>query len=150
LEAVGIEVYSNRAARLEKNGPGFWLAGVEDQLALRRSMRWKRPLTKGLDDLGGTMAQIGDDAPVILMAHEPDIFPAVPQRVSLTLSGHTHGGQVRIFGWSPYSPSRYGDRYVYGHIVEESRHIIVSGGLGCSIAPVRFGVPPEILVIDLG
>ena len=150
LEAAGIEVYSNRAARVEKGGQGFWLAGVEDQLALRRSMRWKRPVTKGLDDLGGTLAQVGDDAPVILMAHEPDIFPAVPQRVSLTLSGHTHGGQVRIFGWSPYSPSRYGDRYVYGHIVEEERHIIVSGGLGCSIAPVRFGVPPEILVIDLG
>lgn len=150
LSAVGIEVYSNRATCLEKDGQRFWLAGVEDQLALRRSMRWKRPFTKGLDDLGGTMTQVSDDAPVILLAHEPDIFPAVPERVSLTLSGHTHGGQVRIFGWSPYSPSRYGDRYVYGHIVEEERHIIVSGGLGCSIAPVRLGVPPEIVVIDVG
>ncbi|MGV1755608.1 metallophosphoesterase [Rhizobium sp. A22-96] len=150
LAGAGIEVYSNRSARLEKDGQGFWIAGVEDQLALRRSMRWKRPFTKGLDDLGGTLAQVTDDAPVILLAHEPDIFPSVPQRVSLTLSGHTHGGQVRVFGWSPYSPSRYGDRYVYGHIVEEERHIIVSGGLGCSIAPVRFGVPPEIVVVDVG
>ncbi|QND48146.1 metallophosphoesterase [Rhizobium lusitanum] len=150
LADVGIPVYSNRAARLEKDGHGFWLAGLEDQLALRRSVRWKRPVTKGLDDLNGTLAQINDDAPVILLAHEPDVFPTVPSRVSLTLSGHTHGGQIRILGWSPYLPSRYGDRYLYGHIIEGQRHLIVSGGLGCSVAPVRFGVPPEIVVIDLG
>lgn len=150
LADVGIPVYSNRSARLEKDGHGFWLAGVEDQLALRRSIRWKRQFAKGLDDLEGTLAQVNDEAPVILLAHEPDIFPTVPSRVSLTLSGHTHGGQIRILGWSPYLPSRYGDRYVYGHIVEEDRHIIVSGGLGCSVAPVRVGVPPEIVVIDLG
>jgi len=150
LTSVGIEVYSNRSARLEKDGRAFWLAGLEDQLALRRSIRWKRPFTQGLHDLRGTLAQITDEAPVILLAHEPDVFPDVPSRVSLTLSGHTHGGQVRVFGWSPYSPSRYGDRYVYGHIIEEERHIIVSGGLGCSIMPVRLGVPPEIVVIDVG
>jgi predicted MPP superfamily phosphohydrolase len=74
----------------------------------------------------------------------------VPQRVSLTLSGHTHGGQFRLFGRSPVVPSRFGNRYAYGHIVEGGRKIIISGGLGCSIAPVRFGVPPEIVVIDLG
>jgi len=150
LADVGIPVYSNRSSRLEKDGHGFWLAGVEDQLALRSSVRWKRQFAKGLDDLEGTLAQVNDDAPIILLAHEPDIFPTVPSRVSLTLSGHTHGGQIRVLGWSPYLPSRYGDRYVYGHIVEEDRHIIVSGGLGCSIAPVRVGVPPEIVVIDLG
>nr|WP_153365864.1 metallophosphoesterase [Rhizobium sp. ICMP 5592] len=150
LADVGIPVYSNRAVRLEKDGQGFWLAGLEDQLALRRSVRWRRPVTTGLDDLDGTLAQVNDAAPIILLAHEPDIFPTVPSRVSVTLSGHTHGGQVRILGWSPYLPSRYGDRYVYGHIIEERRHLVVSGGLGCSVAPVRFGVPPEIVVVDLG
>ncbi|MDE1992041.1 MAG: metallophosphoesterase [Rhizobiaceae bacterium] len=150
LAEVGIPVYSNRSVRLEKDGKGFWLAGLEDQLALRSSRRWNRQYTIGLADLKDTMAQVDDDAPVILLAHEPDIFPEVPSRVSLTLSGHTHGGQVRILGWSPYLPSRYGDRYIYGHIVEESRHLIVSGGLGCSVAPIRFGSPPEIVVIDLG
>jgi predicted MPP superfamily phosphohydrolase len=147
---VGIPVYSNRAARLEKDGHGFWLAGLEDQLALLPGRKWGRSQMQGLDDLGGTLAQVSDDAPVILLAHEPDIFPRVPERVSLTLSGHTHGGQIRLFGYSPVVPSRYGDRYAYGHIVENGRNIIVSGGLGCSIAPIRFGVPPEILVIDLG
>lgn len=147
---VGIPVYGNRAVRLEKDGRGFWLAGLEDQLALLPGRKWGRTQMLGLDDIEGTMAQITDDAPVILLAHEPDIFPRVPERVSLTLSGHTHGGQIRFLGRSPIVPSRYGNRYAYGHIVEEERNIIVSGGLGCSIAPVRFGVPPEIVVIDLG
>ncbi|ASY64196.1 proteinPredicted phosphohydrolase [Sinorhizobium sojae CCBAU 05684] len=150
LMGVGIEVHSNRAIRLEKDGFGFWIAGLEDQLALRPGKIWNRRRMAGLDDLDGTLAQVTDEAPVILLAHEPDIFPKVPPRVSLTLSGHTHGGQVRLAGYSPVVPSRFGDRYAYGHIVEEDRNLIVSGGLGCSIAPVRLGVPPEIVVVDLG
>ncbi|MBD0271010.1 MAG: metallophosphoesterase, partial [Acetobacteraceae bacterium] len=68
----------------------------------------------------------------------------------LTLAGHTHGGQVRLFGHSPVVPSRFGNRYAYGHVVEEGRHLIVSGGLGCSVAPIRFGAPPEIVLVELG
>lgn len=150
LQDVGIKVYSNEAVRFEKDGNGFWLAGLEDQRALRAGKKWKRKHLKGLDDLDGTLAQVSDTAPTILLAHEPDIFPKVPSRVALTLSGHTHGGQVRLLGHSPMVPSSYGDRYAYGHIVEDDRSLIVSGGLGCSIAPIRFGVPPEIVVVDLG
>jgi predicted MPP superfamily phosphohydrolase len=84
------------------------------------------------------------------MAHEPDVFPTVPARVSLTLSGHTHGGQIRLFGYSPIVPSRFRNRYAYGHVIEDGRNLIVSGGLGCSIAPIRFGSPPEIVVVELG
>ncbi|HXV32034.1 MAG TPA: metallophosphoesterase [Sinorhizobium sp.] len=148
LASVGINVHSNRSVRLEKDGFGFWLAGLEDQLALRPGKIWSRRHMTGLDDLDGTLAQVSDDAPVILLAHEPDIFARVPARVSLTLSGHTHGGQVRLAGYAPVVPSRFG--YAYGHIVEDDRNLIVSGGLGCSMAPIRFGVPPEIVVIDLG
>ena len=104
----------------------------------------------GLDDLAGTLAQATDDAPIVLMAHEPDIFPDVPDRVALTVCGHTHGGQVRILGYAPYVPSKFGARYIYGHIVEDGRNLIVSGGLGCSGLPVRFGAPPEIVMIELG
>jgi predicted MPP superfamily phosphohydrolase len=141
LETVGIPVLSNRAIKLE----GFWLAGLEDQLALNLG----RGRFQGLDDLPGTLAQIADVEPVILLAHEPDIFPNVPDRVALTLSGHTHGGQVRLFGWSPVVPSRYGNRFAYGHVEEDSRHLVVSGGIGCSIAPIRFGMPPEITLVEL-
>jgi predicted MPP superfamily phosphohydrolase len=83
------------------------------------------------------------------MVHEPDIFPKVPSRVSLTVAGHTHGGQVRFGGYAPIVPSKFGGRYVYGHIVEEGRNLVVSAGLGCSGLPVRFGAPPEIVLIEL-
>lgn len=147
LEAVGLPVYSNRAVRLEKDGLPFWLAGLEDQLALRPRRGNPR---SGLDDLPGTLAQVADDAPILLLAHEPDIFPQVPDRVALTLSGHTHGGQVRLLGYAPLTSSKFGERYAYGHVVENGRNLIVSGGLGCSLAPVRFGSPPEIVVVDVG
>ncbi len=150
LEANGISVYHNRSIRLHKDGQAFWLAGLGDQLALMPARMKGRVKTSGLDNLPGTLAQITDDAPIILMAHEPDIFPKVPGRVSLTLSGHTHGGQVRLFGYSPVVPSIYGNRFAYGHVQEDGRNLIVSGGLGCSMVPVRLGVPPEILLIELG
>jgi uncharacterized protein len=157
LEAVGIPVYENKAVRLVKDGQPFWLAGLGDQWAFwpkdmdyREFVRRGRTSYTGVDDLPGTLAQVADDAPIILMAHEPDIFPKVAKRVSLTLSGHTHGGQLRIFGYSPVVPSRFGNRFAYGHIVEDNRHLIVSGGLGCSSMPVRIGVPPEIVVVELG
>jgi len=140
LRDAGIAVYINEAVRLEKDGRPFWLAGLGDQLASRG---------RGLDDLPGTMAQVADSHPVILMAHEPDIFPDVPARVSLTLSGHTHGGQINILGWAPAVPSRFGTRYIGGHIVENGHHLIVSRGLGCTGLPIRFGSWPEILEIDL-
>jgi uncharacterized protein len=150
LERHGIPVYENDAVRLAKDGRPFWLAGLGDQLAFVPG--WPRPVFhnfRGVDDLPGTLAKVTDDAPVILLAHEPDIFPRVPERVALTLSGHTHGGQVRIFGYSPRVPSRYGNRFAYGHVCESDRHLIVSGGLGCSILPVRIGVPPEIVMVDV-
>jgi predicted MPP superfamily phosphohydrolase len=94
---------------------------------------------------------VSTDDPVILLVHEPDIFTQVPERVSLTLAGHTHGGQVRIPVVPPvWTPSQYGARFAYGHIVERGRHMIVSGGLGCSKVPLRLGMPPEIVRVTLG
>ncbi|WP_170764280.1 metallophosphoesterase [Ruegeria lacuscaerulensis] len=142
FQQQGIKVLSNEAVRLDDLG--IWLAGLEDQLAFRRGGR-----LVGLDDLPGTLEQVTDDAPIVMMAHEPDIFPKVPDNVALTLSGHTHGGQVRLFGWSPVVPSKYGNRYAYGHVREGKRDLVVSGGIGCSILPVRFGVTPEITVIEM-
>ena len=147
---LGLSLLDNRAIRLVKDGRPFWLAGIADQLAIQLP---GHSHFRGFDDLPGTLAQIVDDAPVILMAHEPDIFPQVPDRIALTLSGHTHGGQVRLFGYSPVVPSIYGNRYAYRHVVENDRHLIVSGGLGtvsAGIAPVRLGMPPEIVLIELG
>ena len=144
-----IPVMENDAVLVRRDdGPAFWLIGLGDQLAHRIGYRRFR----GVDDLPGTLAGIPDDGtPVVLLAHEPDIFVDVPSRVSLTLSGHTHGGQVAVpYVGRPVVPSAYGERLAYGHIVEDDRHLIVSGGLGCSMLPVRFGVPPEIVLIEVG
>jgi predicted MPP superfamily phosphohydrolase len=147
--SIGVPVYDNRTVRMEKDGQPFWLAGLADQLEPAYPGKDGEVL-HGLDDLPGTLAQISDDAPIILLAHEPDIFTDVPKRVSLTLSGHTHGGQLRVLGFSPFVPSRYGNRFAYGHVVEEDRHLIVSGGLGCTVLPFRLGSQPEIVVVDVG
>jgi predicted MPP superfamily phosphohydrolase len=147
LGDVKIPILENDAILLGDKGRQFWLAGLGDQEAFRIGPR----RFMGVDDLPLTMSRIKTDDPVLLLAHEPDIFPRVPQRVALTLSGHTHGGQIRVpFIWPAFVPSRYGARYAYGHIVEKDRHLIVSGGLGTSIIPARFGVPPEVLQITLG
>ncbi len=145
----GISVMENDAVLVRPaDGPEVWIAGLGDQLAYRVGYR----RFAGVDDLPGTLARIPEDGrPIILAAHEPDIFPRVSSRVSLTVSGHTHGGQVAlpVLG-RMVVPSAYGQRYAYGHVVEDGRHLIVSGGLGCSMLPVRFGVPPEIVVIEVG
>jgi len=144
--AKGLPILENRVVRLSKCGRPFWLVGLADQWAIPAHNGFV-----GFDDLPGSLAQIGDKAPAILLAHEPDIFPSVPDRVALTICGHTHGGQVALPLLGPLRvPSRYGARYAYGHICENGRHIIVSAGLGMSWIPVRFGVPPEITLIRLG
>ncbi|MPZ58773.1 MAG: metallophosphoesterase [Rhizobiales bacterium] len=147
LDAVGIPVLENDARLLGDAPHRFWLAGLGDQLAYRRG----HGHFEGVDDLPRTLRGITTDDPVILLVHEPDIFTEVPGRVALTLAGHTHGGQIRIpFIWPSYVPSMYGARFAYGHVVEQGRHMVVSGGLGTSKVPARLGVPPEIVHITLG
>lgn len=147
LKSAEIPVLENDAVLLGPAGQRFWVAGIGDQIAFRLGHGRYR----GVDDLPLLLSRIRTGDPVVLMVHEPDIFPRVPQRVALTLAGHTHGGQVRVpYVWPRFVPSRYGARFAYGHIVEDDRHMIVSGGLGTSIVPARLGVPPEVLHITLG
>lgn len=147
LADVSIPLLENDAVLLGRAGQRFWLAGLGDQIAYRLGYGRFR----GVDDLSGTLARIDTEDPVLLLAHEPDIFPKVPARVALTLSGHTHGGQIRVpLLWPHLVPSQYGARFAYGHVVEDGRHLIVSGGLGTSVIPARFGVPPEIVHLTLG
>lgn len=150
LREAGIATYVNEAIRLEKDGHAFWLAGLGDQLGLLPGRAFGRKRMAGLDNLDATLAAITDDAPVVLMAHEPDIFPSVPERVSLTLSGHTHGGQISLFGWRPWAASIGSRRFPAGSFNVDGRQLIVSRGLGCSVVPVRFGSWPEIVLLDLG
>ena len=146
LAAERIRLLENDAVLIGSGRERVWIAGIADQIAIRLGPRRYR----GMDDLPGTLAKVTTPDPVVLLVHEPDIFPKVPDRVALTLAGHTHGGQIRIpLLWEHFVPSIYGARYAYGHIVETNRHMIVSGGLGTSWVPARLGVPPEVVLVEL-
>ncbi len=146
LAHIDMPVMENDAVLLGEPGRRFWLAGLGDQLAYII----EPGVFRGVDDLPGTLKRVTTDDPVILLVHEPDIFTQVPERVALTIAGHTHGGQIRLPLVPPlWTPSEYGERFIYGHVVERNRHMIVSGGLGCSKVPLRLGVPPEVVCIEL-
>jgi len=138
LERNGIRVVEDTAARLNTPAGPLWVAGISD-------------LYTGRHDLKAAMAAVEDDgAPVILLMHNPDLFPQVPDRVTLTLAGHTHGGQVRLpFIGRPVVPSEFGQRFAAGHVIEGGRHLYVSTGVGTSILPVRFRVPPVVAMLTL-
>lgn len=120
-----------------KIGGAFWLAGISDFM-------------EGKHDVALALKSVIDAAPVLAMTHNPDVFPLVPPRVCLTLAGHTHGGQVALpLVGRPIVPSIYRQRYAIGHIQEHGRHLFVTSGVGTSIIPVRFRVPPEVVFLTL-
>lgn len=147
LEDVGIPVLHNTAIQLRTSaGARFWIGGLGDQKAFRIA----RGRYTGADDFERTVSQVrGDTDPFILMAHEPEIFQRTSGRVDLLLSGHTHGGQVHLPFIGPlYTPRRMPKSHLHGHVFDGNRQMIVSGGLGCSRIPLRFLMPPEIVMIE--
>lgn len=143
LEKSPIALLSNRSMLLHHRGTPFWVAGIDSQHA-RKHMR--KP---GFEDPAAAFADVPDGAPVILMAHEPDYFALGDRRPILQVSGHTHGGQANFLGWRPLTPSAHGGRYAWGHIEEDGRHMIVSGGIGYSGVPLRILQPPEITLVTI-
>jgi predicted MPP superfamily phosphohydrolase len=137
LEQNGIKVIDNEVVQLNVRGTSLWLAGLSDL--------WTHP-----PHIEETINKVPEGAPVIALTHNPDIFPRIPQRVPLLLAGHTHGGQVRfpLIGSVVHS-SRLGERYEVGHVFENNHHLFVTTGIGTSIIPVRFGVPPEIVLLTV-
>jgi predicted MPP superfamily phosphohydrolase len=137
LSAEGITVLVNQSLRLTHRNKPFWLVGLDDLM------------TRG-NHLQSTLAAIQDNEPVIVLTHNPDVFPDMPQWVTLTLAGHTHGGQVHLpLVGRPIVPSKFGSRYAYGLVEENQKRLFVTGGVGTSIIPVRFRVKPEIAMLIL-
>jgi predicted MPP superfamily phosphohydrolase len=137
LEDVGIKVLDNEAAQVEINGNTLWFCGLADA--------WT-----GSPDIKGTLAKVPSGAPVIVLTHNPDLFASMPASVSLTLAGHTHGGQVNLpLLGRLVVPSNYGQRYAAGLVEEEGKSLFVTTGIGTSILPVRFRVPPEIAILTI-
>lgn len=140
FQASPVHFYPNTAHDLG----GFWIAGVD-------SMRGPGSPhgDKSRNDLIAATSAIPPDANVILMAHEPDIWAVEQPDVALTVSGHTHGGQIVWGDWRPLTPSKFGSRYAHGLHWKDDRALVVSGGLGYTAVPVRLGVPPEITLVTL-
>lgn len=138
LQGAGLAVLEDEARPLPVDGVALWIAGLAD-------LQEREP------DIDAVLAEVPPGAPVLLLSHNPDVFPQVPARVALTVSGHTHGGQVDLPGLRGRAiPSRFGDRYSRGHVVEGGRHLFVTSGVGTSRLPIRLGRPPEavLLVLD--
>jgi len=137
LATAGIPVLENDALALDARGGRLHVAGIAD-------VRHRRP------DVHRALAGIPAEEPVIVLSHDPDVFPSVPARAALTISGHTHGGQIAIpYVRLPFMPSHHGERFARGHIVEHGRHLVVGTGLGTSGLPIRLFAPPELLVLEL-
>ena len=148
LVQAGVPLLENQSVRLSQAGRPFWLIGLGDLLA-----RVPNPSHgHGAGDLPAAMREVYDDAPAILLVHEPYFFPWVPDRIALTLAGHMHGGQVNlpIIGPPVSLLRRRSSKYVYGEYRQGERRMIVSGGLGTSFAPVRVLRPPEVVMVKLG
>lgn len=135
LREHGVDVLHNRGLRLQRGGASLWLCGVDD-------------LTEGRPDLGAALAGRRDGEPTVLLSHHPDFFfEAAAAAVELTLSGHTHGGQVRLFGRAPINHSRFG--YERGWFREGGSSLYVGRGVGVTVLPLRVGAPPEVPIVTL-
>ena len=137
LRATGARVLENEAVTLHSGGSVLTVSGLAD-------LREREP------DLDAALAPPSDDAPLLLLSHDPDVFPDVPERVSLTVAGHLHGGQIDV-PWLRrlVIPSRFGARYRDGHTVEGGRHLYVSRGIGTSGLPLRLRSPAGIDILEL-
>lgn len=141
LEAMRIIVLVNDAVEVRHGADRFWLAGTGDPAGRRG--------TEAAPDLNRTLARVPEGAFTIVLAHNPALWPALAQRgVHLTLSGHTHYGQLSIpwLGWSLASPflehamgeHRLGDSLLY-----------INPGTNYWGLPFRIGALPEVTVVTL-
>jgi hypothetical protein len=138
LRAQRIHVLRNAHCALRSRSGNLWVAGVDD-------LWWEAA------DIRAALRSIPARDPKILLCHNPlGIHMAAAHGIDLMLSGHTHGGQVRLpmFG-SVYGRSKLGERFVEGWNRLDGTQIYVSRGIGKVLVPVRFGCPSEIALLRL-
>ena len=150
FERVGIKVLDNTVAPVTTaNGGRFRVIGLPDHMQLTY---WK----VFSDNAKRALAPTEDQGPVIALEHSPDILEVITgdlmisKDLSLILAAHTHGGQVRfpILG-APIVSSSYGQKYTRGLIKQNGVQMFVTSGIGESILPFRFLVPPEIAELTM-
>jgi predicted MPP superfamily phosphohydrolase len=137
LRGAGLKVLRNEGVVLERSGAPLYLAGADDTWTDR-------------DDVAAALAARPRGAPAVLLAHDPDLFPEAAARgVDLTLSGHTHGGQLGVPGVGRLSLARLVTPFAAGLYRRGRSWLYVSRGAGTTGPPVRLGAPPELAVITL-
>ncbi|MFL6690834.1 MAG: metallophosphoesterase [Alphaproteobacteria bacterium] len=134
---VGIQVLMNESVQLKATGPPLYLVGIGDHVTAH-------------DNVPLAFRGMPKSVVALCFTHSPDVFPDLPPACGLTVAGHTHGGQVNLpIVGRLIVPSRFGQRYAAGLIAENGRLLFVSTGIGTSILPVRFRVPPEISLLEI-
>ena len=149
LERSGIDVLQNEIKTISKDNQKIRLLGLKDHLKLNSWFTFDA-------EVRNVVAHNEPDGDIIVLEHSPDVFEVLNYYKTLgtdfklMLAGHTHGGQIwfPILG-APMIPSSYGQKYARGHIVDEDYNLFVTSGIGTSILPLRFGVPPEIAVLTI-
>lgn len=149
LRSAGINVLQHQVATIDIGGADLRLLGLRDHTLVDKWNIYSKEARAVVDSSKGT----GD---IIVLSHSPDMIRLitgkykVSDHIKLFLAGHTHGGQVwlPLIG-SPIVPSSYGQKYARGHITEEGVEMYVTTGIGTSILPIRFLVPPEITVLTV-
>jgi uncharacterized protein len=137
LRAAGINVLSNQSLPIERDGARFWLSGVDDVLGQTA-------------DLDATLHHVPADEATVLLAHEPDYADhAARYPVDLQLSGHSHGGQVRLPLLPPLFLPELARKYVWGLYKIGGLTLYTNPGLGTVGVPVRWNCPPEITLLTL-
>jgi hypothetical protein len=136
FEKAGIKFLENEAVSFDANGEKVWLLGIEDF--------WKKRRV----EVSRAMSQIEPKKNIIAITHNPDSLLHSPVEISLLLAGHSHGGQV---SFPFYGPVAFVNdrRFMKGEAVVDGKHVFVTSGVGCTGPPVRFGVPPEIAVLQI-
>jgi predicted MPP superfamily phosphohydrolase len=135
LRDKGIRVLRNQSVPIEKDGSRFWLAGIDDLLGRTA-------------DLSATLLGIPSDEATILLAHEPDYADYVASYpVDLQLSGHSHGGQIRIPLLPPLYLPKLGRKYISGRYQIRELALYTNSGLGTVAIPVRLNCAPEITLL---
>jgi len=134
---AGVRILENQAFPIRLPEGRFWIAGLADELTR-------------VPDPGAAMAGIPRDEPIVAIMHSPRTFLRVPPRVAVSFAGHTHGGQVSLPLIGPMiMPDRVPLRFARGLIEESGKTMFVTSGIGTSIIPVRFLVPPEIVLVTV-
>ncbi len=140
----GVTLFGNSGKVLSRGGDRLILAGLDD---------WRY----GEQDVEKVASAVRGDDCAILLSHNPDALPSVAAAPSaddapwadLVLAGHTHGGQVTLFGRGVFTSSIYGNRYRSGWYEDEGVLMLVSNGIGTYMAPLRLGAPPQAHLITL-